>query len=118
MTGLDSRDTPIYLRLRNRIATDILEGQYAEGGQIPSVRAFAAMAGANPLTVAKAYQCLQDEGVVQVRRGVGMFVVEGAAARLRLQERDTFLTQTWPEVRAHMARLDIAPEDLLGVRRA
>ncbi len=106
---------PVYLRLRALLASAILAGEYGEGAQLPSVRAFAATHGANPLTVAKAYQTLQDEGFVAVRRGVGMFVAEGAADRLRAQEREIFLTQTWPQVRAQIDRLGLDPEALLGV---
>ena len=91
----------------------ILAGEYAEGEQLPSVRAFAAEHGANPLTVAKAYQTLQDEGFVAVRRGVGMFVAEGASERLRLQEREIFLTRTWPNVQAQINRLGLDPRALI-----
>ncbi|MEC7932874.1 MAG: GntR family transcriptional regulator, partial [Pseudomonadota bacterium] len=82
---------PVYLRLREIIAASILDGDYGDGDLLPSVRAFAAAQGANPLTVAKAYQSFQDDGYVEVRRGVGMFVMPGAADRLRTAERETFL---------------------------
>ena len=93
MAALSSDDSPVYLRLRGTIAAAILRGDYAAGDQLPSVRALAAEHGANPLTVAKAYQSFQDDGYVEVRRGVGMFVLPGAAERLRIAERDTFVTQ-------------------------
>jgi GntR family transcriptional regulator len=105
---------PVYLRLRTLLAESILSGDYAEGAQLPSVRAFAAQHRANPLTVAKAYQALQDEGFVIVRRGVGMFVANGARQRLRDQERDAFVTQTWPAVRAQIDRLGLDVADLLA----
>lgn len=114
MTPSDSADVPVYVRLRGLLAAAILEGQYTEGDQLPSVRAFAADHGANPLTVAKAYQALQDDGYVSVRRGVGMFVAEGAVERLRLQERETFLTRVWPRMRAHIERLGIKVEELVA----
>ncbi len=107
MTVGETSDLPVYLRLRGLLAASILEGQYDEGSQLPSVRAFAAEHGANPLTVAKAYQSLQDDGYVAVRRGVGMFVADGAIARLRHDERNRFLTKSWPRIRAHMDRLGI-----------
>lgn len=110
--------TPVYLRLRGLLAAAILAGDYGEGDQLPSVRAFAAEHGANPLTVAKAYQTLQDEGYVAVRRGVGMFVADGAIARLREGERARFLTHVWPQVRAHIDRLGIDLATLAGVERA
>lgn len=114
MTVGDASDLPVYLRLRGVLAAAILSGDYAEGDQLPSVRAFAAEHGANPLTVAKAYQSLQDDNYVAVRRGVGMFVADGAVNRLRADERERFLTQTWPRIRAHMARLAIEPASLLA----
>ena len=113
MTAMNEDDIPVYLRLRGMIAVSILEGRYKEGEQLPSVRAFAAKVGANPLTVAKAYQCLQDDGHVTVKRGVGMFVADGAIERLTVQEKDIFLTKIWPRMRAHIGRLGIDLQDLI-----
>ncbi|MET0249031.1 MAG: GntR family transcriptional regulator [Sphingobium sp.] len=103
---------PVYLRLREVIAASILDGDYRDGDILPSVRAFAATQGANPLTVAKAYQSFQDDGIVLVRRGVGMFVAQGATRRLREAERRRFLTDTWPPLAAQMKRLGLSSEDL------
>jgi GntR family transcriptional regulator len=104
---------PVYLKLRDRIAAAIIEGKYAEGDMLPSVRVLAAEQGANPLTVAKAYQQFQTDGLVEVQRGVGMYVVKGAAERLRQREKADFLRSEWPEIRARMRRLGIVPEELL-----
>jgi GntR family transcriptional regulator len=109
---MPSDDRPVYLRLRDSIAEAILEGRYRDGDSLPSVRMLAAEHGANPLTVAKAYQSFQDEGLVVVRRGVGMFVAVGASVRLRDAERAQFLEETWPRLRAQMRRLDIRLADL------
>ncbi len=103
---------PVYLRLREQIAAAIIDGSYPEGEMLPSVRAFAAAQGANPLTVAKAYQQFQSDGLIRVQRGVGMFVREGAADRLRQTERDAFLQDEWPEIRKRMDRLGLKPTDL------
>ena len=105
-------DRPVYLQLRDRIAEAILDGRYREGDMLPSVRAFAAEQGANPLTVAKAYQLFQEEGLVTVRRGVGMFVADGAAGRLLDRERRAFLDEEWPRIRGIIERLNIDPADL------
>ena len=111
--SLMSDNRPVYLRLRDEIAAAIIDGRYAEGDMLPSVRAFAAEQGANPLTVAKAYQQFQADGLIRVQRGVGMFVGEGAADRLRAAERTTFLEEEWPQIRERMARLGIAPAEVL-----
>lgn len=103
---------PVYLRLREQIAAAIIDGRYAEGAMLPSVRAFAAEQGANPLTVAKAYQQFQADGLIRVQRGVGMFVREGAATQLRDAERALFLEQEWPQIRERMARLGIDAADM------
>lgn len=103
---------PVYLRLRDEICAAILDGRYAEGEMLPSVRAFARQHGANPLTVAKAYQQFQDEGLVTVQRGIGMFVVPAAAETLRARERERFLQEEWPHIAARMRRLGLVPADL------
>jgi GntR family transcriptional regulator len=112
---MSSSSRPVYLKLRDQIAAAIIDGRYAEGAMLPSVRAFAAEQGANPLTVAKAYQVFQDEGLVQVQRGVGMYVAPGAAAALRESERRAFLDAEWPEIAARIRRLGLRPEDLLTI---
>ncbi|WP_062731248.1 GntR family transcriptional regulator [Sphingobium abikonense] len=103
---------PVYLRLREIIAASILDGEFADGDLLPSVRAFASAQGANPLTVAKAYQSFQDDGLVVVKRGVGMFVAAGATRRLREAERERFLETVWPPVAAQMRRLGLRIEDM------
>jgi len=108
-----NEERPVYLRLRDRIGAMILEGKVKDGDPLPSVRSLAADFGANPLTVAKAYQGFQEEGLVVVKRGVGMFVAPGAADRLRTTERKDFLEQRWPEISSHMRRLGLDVEDLV-----
>jgi GntR family transcriptional regulator len=111
----DSR--PVYLRLRDAIAAAILDGRYRPGDPLPSVRAFAVEQGANPLTVAKAYQGFQDEGLIVVRRGVGMFVAAGAAERLLASERRSFLDEEWPRIAETLRRLDIDIAELVQHQR-
>lgn len=116
--ALRNQDKPVYVRIREVIADAILVGRYSDGDPLPSVRALAAEQGANPLTVAKAYQGFQDDGLVTVKRGVGMFVAEGARSKLKHRERDQFIEQEWPEIRARMKRLGIAPTELLDGEKA
>jgi GntR family transcriptional regulator len=108
-----NEDRPVYLRLRDRISAMILDGQVRDGDPLPSVRSLAADFGANPLTVAKAYQTFQEEGLVVVKRGVGMFVAAGAGERLRTAERKEFLENRWPSIVSHMRRLGLDAEDLI-----
>lgn len=110
---MPNQNKPVYLKLRDMIAAAIIDGRYAEGEMLPSVRALASEQGANPLTVAKAYQQFQNDGLVEVQRGVGMYVVHGAADRLRQTERRAFLDEEWPEIRARMKRLGVEPAKLL-----
>jgi len=118
MTVGKQHEKPVYVRLRETIADAILAGKYGDGDPLPSVRAFAAEQQANPLTVAKAYQGFQDEGLIVVKRGVGMFVAPGARARLRDSERNRFVSEEWPEIRARMRRLGLDPVELLDRERA
>ena len=106
---------PVYLKLRDSIAASILDGRYGDGDMLPSVRALAADEGANPLTVAKAYQTFQHDGLVMVKRGVGMFVADGASRKLRDMMRADFLDNVWPPVAAHMRRIGIEIEDLAAL---
>ena len=110
---MSNEERPVYLRLRDTIAARILEGSVRDGDPLPSVRSLAAEHGANPLTVAKAYQMFQEEGLITVRRGVGMFVAIGAAGKLREAERREFLDNRWPDIAAHMRRLDLKVEELI-----
>jgi GntR family transcriptional regulator len=114
MTPRTAHEKPVYVRLREVIADSILAGRFADGDPLPSVRALAAEQGANPLTVAKAYQGFQDDGLILVKRGVGMFVAPGAAARLRSTERDQFIKSDWPAICARMTQLGIDPAHLLS----
>ncbi|HJS40836.1 MAG TPA: GntR family transcriptional regulator [Sphingomicrobium sp.] len=118
MTLRTAHEKPVYVRLREVIADAILAGRFGDGDPLPSVRALAAEEGANPLTVAKAYQGFQDEGLIVVKRGVGMFVAPGARTRLRDSERTIFIRDEWPAIRERMKRLGIDVDDLLKRERA
>lgn len=108
---------PIYRQLRDRVVVMILDGDLREGDPLPSVRTVAAEYRVNPLTVLKGYQQLVDEGLVEARRGLGMFVKEGAAKALLRGERERFLREEWPRVRETIDRLGLTDEDLLAQPR-
>lgn len=110
---LEWNDTqPIYRQLRDRIVAMILEGSLAEGDALPSVRNVAAEYRVNPLTVLKGYQQLVDEQLVESRRGLGMFVREGATRVLLAAERQKFLETEWPRVMATIQRLGLSLDEL------
>jgi GntR family transcriptional regulator len=105
---------PIYRQLRDRVVAMMLEGVLKEGEALPSVRQVATEYRLNPLTVLKAYQQLADEGLVDKRRGLGMFVAPGAGAALMKDERQRFLEQEWPRIHATIQRLGLSAPDLLN----
>src|ERR1700726_415258 len=96
---------PIYRQLRDREVAMILDGGLAEGDPLPSVRTVAAEYRVNPLTVLKGYQQLVDEGLVETKRGLGMFSKVGARKLLLQGERQRFLAEEWPRVSATIQRL-------------
>lgn len=105
---------PIYRQLRDRVVAMILDGVLKEGDPLPSVRNVAAEYRVNPLTVLKGYQELADEGLVESRRGLGMFINAGARDLLLQGERQRFLTEQWPRIHANIQRLGLKPEELLS----
>ena len=104
---------PIYRQLRDKVVGLILDDMLTEGDALPSVRNVAAEYQLNPITVSKGYQELVDEGLVEKRRGLGMFVLEGAKARLLEAERDQFMREELPAFIERVDRLGIDPRKLL-----
>ena len=104
---------PIYRQLRDLVVAMILDGILKEGDPLPSVRNVAAEYRVNPLTVLKGYQQLVDEGIVETRRGLGMFINSGARDSLLQGERQRFLGEEWPRVYASIQRLGLNAKELL-----
>ena len=104
---------PIYRQLRGLVVAMILDGVLKEGDALPSVRTVAAEYRVNPLTVLKSYQQLADEGLVEARRGLGMFINAGARDLLLKAERERFLGSEWPRISETIKRLGLTPEELL-----
>jgi GntR family transcriptional regulator len=103
---------PIYRQLRDRGVHMILDGVLKEGDPLPSVRNVATEYRVNPLTVLKAYQQLVDEGLVEMKRGLGMFVKAGARDFLLQGEREKFLAEEWPRVFSSIQRLGLTQKEL------
>ena len=104
---------PIYWQLKERTVAMILDGTLGEGEALPSVRTVASEFQLNPITVSKSYQALVDEGLVEKRRGLGMFVCEGAFKKLVTSERDKFLNEEWPATLNRVSQLGLDIKELL-----
>ncbi len=113
-----SDNQPIYRQLRDRVVAMILEDSLKEGDPLPSVRSVAAEYQINPLTVLKGYQSLVDEGLVEKRRGLGMFVIEGARRNLMKNEREQFLKNEWPQIMQRIQRLGLDIQELVDADNA
>ena len=111
-----SDSTPIYRQLKERVVAMVLDGELKEGDALPSVRQVAADYQLNPITVSRAYQELADEALVEKRRGLGMYVIDGAREKLLASERERFLKEEWPLVLARIERLGLKPEQLLAAK--
>ncbi len=109
-----NEDQPIYRQLRDRVVAMILEGVLGDGDALPSVRNVAAEYRLNPLTVLKGYQELVDEGLVEKKRGRGMFVNDGAQKQLLKDERQRFVDKEWPAIVKIIHRLGLDETELLG----
>ena len=113
MEGQWNDSQPIYRQLRDRVVDLILDGVLKEGDALPSVRNVAAEYRVNPITVLKGYQELVDEQLVEMKRGLGMFVKTGARDLLLQGERSKFLEEQWPRIFATIQRLGLTPRELL-----
>lgn len=105
---------PIFVQIRQRLIEMILRRQVGEGDALPSVRQIAGELSVNPLTVTKAFEALVEIGVVEKRRGLGMFVTTGARSHLLAHERDKFLKEDWPRIAAQIRALELDVSSLLG----
>ena len=105
--------TPIYLQLKERVVAMMLDGVLKPGDALPSVRQVAADFQLNPITVSRAYQELADEMLVEKRRGLGMYVNEGAPEKLLASERERFLREEWPVVVERIQRLGLRMDELM-----
>ena len=106
-------NTPIYRQLKARVVEMMLDGLLKPGDALPSVRQIAADFQLNPITVLRAYQELADEQLVDKKRGLGMYMTDGAREKLLASERTRFLNQEWPAVVERLDRLGLSANDLL-----
>lgn len=106
-------NAPIYRQLKDRVIGMMLDGVLKAGDPLPSVRQVASEYQLNPITVSKAYQELVDENLVEKRRGIGMYVTEGASEKLLASERERFLSEEWPAMVERIRLLGLNVEQLL-----
>ncbi len=104
---------PIYLQLKDMVRDMILAEELPEGEALPSVRQVAMDYKLNPLTVSKSWQLLVDEGLVEKKRGLGMFVKAGAKAQLKTAEQSLFLDEVWPNILQKIKHLNMNTQELI-----
>ena len=109
-----NNNAPIYRQLKDRIVAMLLDGLLKPGEALPSVRQIAADFQLNPITVSRAYQELADATLVEKRRGIGMYVTDGAREKLIVSERERFLHEEWPQMLERIRRLGMNMDDLLS----
>jgi len=115
MSATDWNDNaPIYRQLKDKVVGMMLDGLLKAGDALPSVRQVAADYQLNPITVSRAYQELVDEALVEKRRGLGMYVTEGAHDKLLTSERERFMREEWPAMLERIRRLGLDTAALLG----
>ncbi|TQV87479.1 GntR family transcriptional regulator [Aliikangiella coralliicola] len=104
--------TPIFRQLKEKVVELIMDGEVSEGEAVPSVRQVAADYQINPLTVSKAYQELVDDQILEKKRGLGMFVTQGAKDKLFEDEKKQFLEVEWPKIMIRIQRLGLSVQEL------
>jgi GntR family transcriptional regulator len=109
--------TPLFLQIGAQLADDIADGTLAEGERVPSSNEFATFYRINPATAAKGINVLIDEGLLEKRRGIGMFVAAGARERLLAERRQRFAQQYIEPMVAEAKRLGIDGDSLVALVR-
>jgi GntR family transcriptional regulator len=102
----------IYLQIADQIRDRILQGEWAEGERIPSIRELAVSVGVNPNTVTKSYQALTDRKIIENQRGLGYFVATGAKQAILREMKNEFMREELPRVFRTMRLLDISIDEL------
>jgi GntR family transcriptional regulator len=116
MAGLDE-GAPLFVQIAERLADEIADGGLVEGEQVPSTNELAAYYRINPATAAKGIAMLTEDGLLEKRRGIGMFVAVGAQARLLAERRKRFAERYVEPLVAEAARLGIDANDLVALIR-
>src|SRR3984957_17360970 len=116
VAGLDE-GTPLFAQIAERLAEEIADGGLAEGERVPSMNELAAFYRINPAPAAKGLNLLADDGLLEKRRGIGMFGAAGARRRLLAERRQRFAAQYVAPLVTEAARLGIDPDELISLVR-
>ena len=114
--GLDE-GTPLFAQIAERLAEEIADGGLAEGERVPSMNELAAFYRINPATAAKGLNLLADDGLLEKRRGIGMFVAAGARNQLLAQRRDQFPAADSEPGRLGEQRPHVALDEMIAALR-
>ena len=116
MAGLEE-GAPLFVQIAERLAEEIADGGLAEGDQVPSTNELAAYYRINPATAAKGIGMLTADGLLEKRRGIGMFVAAGARVRLLGERRKRFAERYVEPLVAEASRLGINADELAAMIR-
>ena len=109
--------TPLFVQIAEQLSDDIADGSLAEGQRVPSTNELAAFHRINPATAAKGINVLMDDGLLEKRRGIGMFVADGARERLLARRRESFAAQYLEPMLHEARRLGLDEDDLITLIR-
>ncbi len=106
-------DLPIWKQIKDKLQQAIMDGTFKEGEAIPSVRQLALELRVNPLTISRAFSELADDGLIEKRRGLGMYVAPNIHSDLMAREKENFLLNEWPQIQVKIKSLGLNVKDLL-----
>jgi DNA-binding transcriptional regulator YhcF (GntR family) len=109
---------PIFMQVANWLEEEILKEHIQEEEQVPSTNQFAAMYKINPATARKGFSLLVEEGILYKKRGIGMFVAQGAREKIRKKAKERFATETMTALLEEAGRLDITKQDIIDILQA
>ena len=111
----NNTDTPIFVQIAQQLEDSVFTGIFPEESKIPSTNEIAALLNINPHTVLKGMNILTDEGIIYKRRGLGMFVKEGAVEKIRQKRQNRFYEQYIASLLEEAKKLQMSKEDLLAL---
>ena len=108
-----TNDSPIYIQIADAVKENILKGVFTADEAIPSTTEISLQYKINPATVGKGFNLLVDEGIIYKKRGIGMFVAEGARERLMEKRKESFYKDYIISLIEEAEKLDISIDDIV-----